>query len=104
MRNTVAPVVLQRDSYACQWCDTFLHEGNWSIDHIIPLSKGGTNDLDNLQAMCRSCNSMKGTLVFAYEPEVTSMTVADMDDTQVIPAIDDTQVIDVRPLQTYLKR
>lgn len=30
-----------------------------TIDHVIPLSKGGTNDLSNVVAVCRSCNSKK---------------------------------------------
>jgi 5-methylcytosine-specific restriction endonuclease McrA len=30
-----------------------------TIDHIIPKSKGGTNDLENLQPMCNSCNAKK---------------------------------------------
>lgn len=30
-----------------------------TIDHILPKSKGGKNDLDNLQPMCSSCNSKK---------------------------------------------
>lgn len=29
-------------------------------DHIVPISRGGTNDWKNLQCLCRSCNSSKG--------------------------------------------
>ncbi len=29
------------------------------IDHIIPLKNGGTNDIENLQALCKRCHSKK---------------------------------------------
>lgn len=52
--------VYERDGYACVECgDT----ERLSLDHIYPYSLGGTDDLDNLQTLCRSCNSTKGAKV-----------------------------------------
>lgn len=31
-----------------------------TVDHVIPLSRGGTNDSANLQTLCRKCNASKG--------------------------------------------
>jgi 5-methylcytosine-specific restriction endonuclease McrA len=49
--------VWDRDDWRCVTCGT--HK-NLTVDHIIPVSKGGTDDLDNLQTMCGPCNSRKG--------------------------------------------
>lgn len=49
--------VMERDWNQCVHCWT-VH--NLTIDHIVPLSKGGTNDPDNLQVLCRRCNLLKG--------------------------------------------
>ncbi len=46
----------------CAGClETFKQMGNLDVDHIIPVADGGTNEFENLQLLCRSCNSRKGT-------------------------------------------
>lgn len=55
--------VLKRDKFKCQICgkspatDPYLE---LEVDHILPVSKGGSNDLDNLQTLCFYCNRGKG--------------------------------------------
>lgn len=52
--------VWERDDFSCCHCGAraFL-----SCDHVYPESLGGQTVLDNLQTLCRSCNSRKGTRV-----------------------------------------
>lgn len=45
-----------RDDYRCQHCTA---TEDLTFDHIYPVSKGGQTTFDNLQLLCRSCNSSK---------------------------------------------
>ena len=44
----------------CALCGRIIPKTEATIDHVIPLSKGGTWDRWNLQLACRSCNGEKG--------------------------------------------
>ena len=63
-------LVMERDEYQCVFCWA---EDDLTLDHIIPISRGGTNALDNLQVLCRRCNQWKGSrlLESASKPEHT---------------------------------
>lgn len=52
--------ILKRDNFTCRYCGRKTPEVILEIDHIVPVSKGGTNDLNNLVTSCRDCNRGKG--------------------------------------------
>ena len=54
--------VLERDNYICHYCGNPLggYRGE-TIDHLVPRSRGGTNDESNLVACCVWCNRAKGS-------------------------------------------
>lgn len=51
----------------CWCCDKKLP---LTEDHIIPLSCGGSNNIDNIQPLCGSCNSSKGAKTIYYKTEL----------------------------------
>ncbi|MFC1713629.1 HNH endonuclease [Candidatus Poribacteria bacterium] len=51
--------VFKRDSFTCQYCGRKAPDIILQIDHIEPVSKGGTNDILNLIASCKDCNAGK---------------------------------------------
>lgn len=51
--------VFKRDGFKCQYCGRSAPEIMLEIDHIVPVSKGGGNDLLNLITSCKDCNRGK---------------------------------------------
>lgn len=53
--------VLSRDNFCCVLCGKSRKDGvALEVDHIIPVSKGGRTEFDNLQTLCERCNRGKG--------------------------------------------
>ena len=51
--------VFKRDSFTCQYCGKSAPDVVLEVDHIIPVSKGGTNNILNLITSCFDCNRGK---------------------------------------------
>lgn len=66
MTSKLRSEIKQRDNYTCCSCGNSTNEEPnllLEIDHIIPLSKGGMTEKDNLQTLCWRCNRSKGNKI-----------------------------------------
>jgi len=57
--KTVRFEVFKRDKFTCQYCGESAPNVLLEVDHIVPVSKGGTNEIMNLVTACRDCNRGK---------------------------------------------
>lgn len=51
--------VLEHFDYKCAYCDKDIRDF-YTIDHVVPLSRGGTHTISNVVPACLSCNGKKG--------------------------------------------
>lgn len=56
-KRWVRDIVMFRDGQKCLICGT---SDNLTLDHAVPVSRGGENSIENLQTLCKSCNAKKG--------------------------------------------
>ena len=54
----ICVAVLDRDGHKCSYCGSTY---DLTIDHIIPVAKGGTSIIENLRTLCGHCNMLKGS-------------------------------------------
>jgi 5-methylcytosine-specific restriction endonuclease McrA len=48
-----------RDKFRCQYCDIPVTEKTATLDHVLPISKGGKSNWTNLTTACKPCNWSK---------------------------------------------
>ncbi len=53
--------VLLRDRFQCQYCGVSVSRDTASMDHVIPVSRGGSTSWQNIVTSCMPCNTRKGS-------------------------------------------
>ena len=53
------PALYSEQQGVCAGCLDHLSIRHLTVDHIVPVSQGGTHGVDNLQLLCHSCNQLK---------------------------------------------
>ena len=69
--SDIQEMVKQRDKNRCSYCLSAAQYAyqTFHIDHILPIAKGGTDDIENLCLSCSWCNSSKATKVNGLDLE-----------------------------------
>ena len=61
-REGIKNQLYQQQDRKCNGCLREMYFDIMQIDHIVPKSKGGNDDIENLQLLCSTCNATKGSL------------------------------------------
>lgn len=61
--------IFKRDGFECQYCGATPPGVLLHVDHIVPVTSGGTNDIDNLITACQPCNAGKGARELSEAPK-----------------------------------
>lgn len=62
--------VFKRDKFKCQYCGRYAPDVILEVDHILPVSKGGKNEIINLLTSCFDCNIGKSDKLLSDETSI----------------------------------
>lgn len=65
--------ILERDNRTCVYCGAKSPNVELVIDHVIPISKGGDNSINNLVCCCDLCNDGKGDMIIFSHPTTSKI-------------------------------
>lgn len=69
--DAIRQLVREKANYLCEYCHSpeRLSANRFTIDHVIPRSLGGSDDLHNLALACRRCNERRYNFMTGVDPE-----------------------------------
>jgi 5-methylcytosine-specific restriction enzyme A len=70
--------VFRRDDNTCQFCGNRLTPAKLTIDHLIPLSRGGLNEVTNFVACCGVCNEKKANVPLSEFAQSINIQIEDL--------------------------
>ena len=75
--QSIQQIVGERAKYFCEYCHSpeFVSTDRFTVDHIVPQSLGGLDELENLALCCRRCNERRYNFTSGIDPETQEEVV-----------------------------
>jgi len=70
--------VYLRDDYTCQYCGSKPDPSDLTIDHLVPLSRGGLDEVVNYVTCCRQCNQRKSDIPLEQFAQSINIDICDL--------------------------
>jgi hypothetical protein len=69
--NSIREIIAERAKYLCEYCHSpeFINTDRFTVDHLIPQSLGGSDEIENLALCCRRCNDRRYNFISGIDPE-----------------------------------
>ncbi|MGB7443175.1 MAG: HNH endonuclease [Coleofasciculaceae cyanobacterium] len=73
--ETTRQFVRKRANYRCEYCHSRekICTTRFTLDHVIPKSLGGSDEVDNLALACRRCNERRYNFLAGFDPETQAI-------------------------------
>ncbi len=75
--DEIRQIIRERAKYICEYCHSSerLSANRFTIDHVIPKSLGGSDEINNLALACRRCNERRYNFVAGLDPETQAIVL-----------------------------
>ena len=73
----ISKQVAARQQFRCAICNRLFDDQLWDLDHIVPLFRGGTNDLSNIRALGRACHMQVSAAQRAHSSALRTLYLAE---------------------------